>query len=65
MGEEKLQAAVTKFKETQEIPADIREAVFFTLMSLVAEMEKSATDQGKVDGKEFTKEELRKMYGSA
>jgi len=63
MGQEGIQLALKKFKETADPPADKDEAILYILLALVGEIEQKALDQKKTEDITVTDEQLKEMFG--
>lgn len=65
MGKDKLLELYKKFKDTDQNPADLNEAMIFILTALVNEMERGAIEQGKVKEMDITAEQASKLFGES
>lgn len=61
MGEERINIAVEKFKNTDINACSVEEDTFFIMIALIREMEQQAQNQGKTEIKEIGPEELLAM----
>jgi hypothetical protein len=62
MGNEKLTASLTKFKDTQTSPEDVEEATLFIMTAIVGTLEKNAVDQKKVVIVEMTAAQFNEQF---
>lgn len=62
LGQEEITASFARFKENKFEPKDLDEAILWLITSLVASVEKSASEQGKVTEVEVTAEQAAVIF---